>query len=384
MMGHNAALQAFAAGDADSGWQGTGLPPTGANPPDPYRLEWDGSQGQTAFITGGSIPQLNPHDPDHGYSMSMWFRTDDVAGIANADREILVEWRHPEGCPYAGINVSYGTLPGPLAIWTCCGSPPGSNWVTSTGIVGLNEWHHLAVTKIPGAVRMYLDGDPSPIYEALDPDPESFCLGTQAADLELGAGNAGPPGVPTPVTREMAGAIAQFALYNGELDASQVFADYAADAALYQCVDLDGDGVTNCNGDCDDNDPDSYPGNPELCDGADNDCDTQVDEGNPGGGGQCGTTDVGECEYGVEECQSGSLVCVGNIEPVAEICDGLDNDCDGTADDGNPGGGGQCGTTDVGECEFGTYECQSGSLVCVGNIEPVAELCASGLDESGL
>jgi hypothetical protein len=86
---------------------------------------------------------------------------------------------------------------------------------------------------------------------------------------------------------------------------------------------------------------------------------------------------VGECAFGTYECQSGSLNCIGNIEPLAELCDGLDNDCDGTADDGNPGGGDPCGTTDVGECAFGSYECQSGSLVCVGNIEPVTEVCGA-------
>jgi hypothetical protein len=374
--GHHAALQAFAVDDADSGWQGTGLPPIGPNAPDPYRLEWDSSSGQTAFITGGSIPQLNPYDPNQGYSMTLWFRTDADPNINNPDdREMLVEWRDLNSCPYAGINVSYGVLPGPLEIWTCCTSPPGSGWVASTGDVDVNEWHHVVVTKRSGAVRMYLDGDPNAIYEALDPDPESLCLGDQVDDLVLGAGNYGDPGFPTPVGREMAGAIAQFCLYDYELDPGEVFADYAADAALYQCVDLDGDGVTNCDGDCDDNDPGNYPGNPELCDNQDNNCDTLVDEGNPEGGGQCGTTDVGECEFGSEECQSGSLVCVGNIEPVDEICDGLDNNCDGAVDDGNPGGGGPCGTTDAGECELGVEECQSGSLVCVGNIEPVAELC---------
>jgi hypothetical protein len=94
---------------------------------------------------------------------------------------------------------------------------------------------------------------------------------------------------------------------------------------------------------------------------------------------------VGECE------DSGVYVCTGNQTgtecdatpgtPSTELCDGLDNDCDGTADEDNPGGGDQCGTTDVGECEFGIEECQSPSLVCVGNVEPVDEICANGLDD---
>jgi hypothetical protein len=119
----------------------------------------------------------------------------------------------------------------------------------------------------------------------------------------------------------------------------------------------------------------------ELCDGLDNDCDGTPDNGNPGGGGQCGTSDVGECEYGTQQCQSGSLECVGNIEPVAELCDGLDNDCDGTPDNGNPGGGSPCNTGQPGICADGTYDCQSGSLECLPNNSPITEICENGLDD---
>jgi hypothetical protein len=46
------------------------------------------------------------------------------------------------------------------------------------------------------------------------------------------------------------------------------------------CTDADGDGVTDCAGDCDDNDPNTYPGAPEICgDAKDNTCDGNVDEG---------------------------------------------------------------------------------------------------------
>ncbi len=117
---------------------------------------------------------------------------------------------------------------------------------------------------------------------------------------------------------------------------------------------------------------------PEICDGRDNDCDGSTDEGNPGGGVACGT-DTGICELGMTRCMGGALICVGGVAPEVESCDGSDNDCDGLVDEGNPGGGGSCGSTDVGECEFGAEACVGGTLVCRGATGPSAEIC-DGLD----
>ena len=47
----------------------------------------------------------------------------------------------------------------------------------------------------------------------------------------------------------------------------------------YPTLDADGDGISICDGDCNDNDPNNFPGNTEVCDGQDNNCNGQTDEG---------------------------------------------------------------------------------------------------------
>jgi hypothetical protein len=66
----------------------------------------------------------------------------------------------------------------------------------------------------------------------------------------------------------------------------------------------------------------------------DNDCDGQADEGNPGGGKACNTGMLGVCAAGTTACTNGVMFCAGNVSPSTEVCDGLDNDCDGQVDEG--------------------------------------------------
>ena len=102
--------------------------------------------------------------------------------------------------------------------------------------------------------------------------------------------------------------------------------DTAGDDDTTGPVDADGDGYTNTT-DCDDTDPLTFPGATEQCDGLDNDCDDAVPEDELDGDGFSTCDD--DCDDGDADANPGE----------AEICDdGIDNDCDGVDDGCRPMG----------------------------------------------
>lgn len=113
----------------------------------------------------------------------------------------------------------------------------------------------------------------------------------------------------------------------------------------------------------------------EICDGKDNDCDGEIDEGE--------WTCSSECGPGEAYCIDGELVCLAP-EPEEEICDGIDNNCDGQIDEGQTNACGKCGPLPIETCNGIDDDCdgstdedliQECSTIC----ETGFEMCINGV-----
>lgn len=112
-------------------------------------------------------------------------------------------------------------------------------------------------------------------------------------------------------------------------------------------ADVDGDGLSEDEGDCDDSSADNSPDSPELCDGVDNDCNGEIDDQasdmatwylDMDQDGAAGSDAVLACDApeGAQTLQSDCNDANAQIHPGAlEVCDDVDQDCNGLIDD-NP------------------------------------------------
>jgi hypothetical protein len=125
----------------------------------------------------------------------------------------------------------------------------------------------------------------------------------------------------------------------------------------------------------------------ELCNGLDDDCNGEVDDGFQVGNA-CDGGDTDSCKEGQIACNStGGVTCTDSTASTPEQCDAtlLDEDCDGYVNEGGcqctNGQTAPCGS-DVGVCAKGTQTCAGGAWgACVGAIGPATEAC-NGIDDN--
>lgn len=215
------------------------------------------------------------------------------------------------------------------------------------------------------------------------------------------------------------------------------FKDENCDGVLNDGFDQDGDGELDynkttpngrpCGQDCVDTDPNIHPLAEEICDGIDNNCNCMIRGAEEfrdtnGDGVECGCTSAGcddrvdekpsgqpigtvgvcfpdgmseeeaaqlsyeessSCSIGKLECHLGEISCIGARGPTEELCDGVDNNCNGFVDEPEfvSGVGDTCGT-DVGVCETGQLVCNPliSDMICWGAVTGTNPDFCDGLD----
>ena len=129
----------------------------------------------------------------------------------------------------------------------------------------------------------------------------------------------------------------------------------------------------------------------EICDGIDNDCDDEIDEGFSEIEEICnniddncnGIIDEGEwecdegCGVGPKLCVAGEFICMAPL-PEEEICDYLDNDCDGEIDEGQLNACLQCGLEPEEVCDGVDNDCDGETDEEL--ISPCSTACGEGYE----
>ncbi|RJQ17611.1 hypothetical protein C4573_01375 [Candidatus Woesearchaeota archaeon] len=108
----------------------------------------------------------------------------------------------------------------------------------------------------------------------------------------------------------------------------------------------------------------------ETCNGIDDDCNGRIDDNLEK---SCGIG-IGICTRGKETCVNGEWTSCDAPLPQAEICNGIDDDCDNATDEELPER--ICGLSE-GECAGGIQSCTNGSWTVCDDKKPLPEICDS-------
>ena len=258
-----------------------------------------GVNGQAAYFDDSSYVIVDDPDSElaaQELTVMMWFKTQ--PGDSN---HLIYKGQYDD---YG--NMSYA-LVGDANYLQYRSDSGGVNYVDNSYNLDDDQWHHIAWTfsRSNDETKGYLDG------QLIFTDVPTDDMTVNNEYLGIGTYPYAPA-----ADYNFNGYLDEVKIYNKILSESEVQDEYAQVA-----VDNDGDGY-NEDVDCDDNDPDTYPGAVEICDNIDNDCDGVLGQIELDDDGDGYTGCDGDCDDNDPNTYPGAL----------EINDGLDNNCDGVVD----------------------------------------------------
>lgn len=190
-----------------------------------------------------------------------------------------------------------------------------------TRIEGANTWLHIILIRENSVVKCYINNIRCQnSFNSNDPLGVGFVLSSDRISEKRGG---------------MDGSIDEVAIWNRALTEDEIIQLYNKGRGITY-TDGDGDGFT-FEVDCDDHNPDIHPNAQEICNNIDDNCNKQLDENLfvRCYTGPRGTNNVGICHGGISTCFEGKFgACIDEVTPQEEICDGFDNNCNWNIDEG--------------------------------------------------